>query len=141
MKKIICGNESDKMPNWAFRIMSFMFDVSDIFSTSTKKLEPFNMQPGQTVIDYGSGTGRFIPPASAMVGAKGLVYALDMFHMVKDTDGFLAELRRLTKPDGVLYLEDGHQPRSMTREKVLKSGCWVVTEETKRFITCKPKLL
>ncbi|MFZ4564786.1 MAG: class I SAM-dependent methyltransferase, partial [Bacteroidales bacterium] len=70
-----------------------------------------------------------------------LVYALDMFHMVKDTDGFLAELRRLTKPDGVLYLEDGHQPRSMTREKVLKSGCWEVTEEPKRFITCKPKLL
>ncbi|MEI7501270.1 MAG: class I SAM-dependent methyltransferase [Bacteroidota bacterium] len=186
MKKVFCGNEMDKMPNWAFRIMAFLFDVADIFSTPKNKLRPFNIQKGQTVIDYGSGTGRYIPSASQLVGDQGLVYAvdihelaieaafrqikkhnlqnvkaihtdgknvnipdwsadivyaLDMFHMVKDTDGFLTELRRLTKPDGILYLENGHQPRSLAKDKVLKSGCWQITEETKRFIRCRPRTL
>jgi hypothetical protein len=59
MKKIMCGNEMDKMPGWAFRIMAFMFDVADVFKSTDKRLEPFKLQKGQTVIDYGSGTGRY----------------------------------------------------------------------------------
>lgn len=186
MKKVFCCNEMDKMPDWTFRIMAFLFDIADIFSSPKNKLGPFNVQKGQTVIDYGSGTGRYIPPASQLVGDQGLVYAvdihelaieaafrqikkhnlqnvkpihtdgktvnipdrsadvvyaLDMFHMVKDTDGFLAELRRLTKPDGILYLENGHQSRSSAKDKVLKSGCWEITEETKRFIRCRPRTI
>ena len=63
-----------------------------------------------------------------------------MFHMVKDTGAFLKELHRLTKPDGTLYLEDGHQPRAKTKQKVLNSGCWEITEETKTFVKCNPKI-
>jgi len=184
MKKVLCGNEMDKMPNWAFRFMAFMFDVTDIFLTPKRKLDPFTIRKGQTVIDYGSGTGRYIPSASELVGSNGLVYAvdihelaiasafrriekhnlknvrpiqtdgktvnlpsqvadviyaLDMFHMVKDTDGFLTELNRLIRPGGFLYLEDGHQPRSLTKEKVVKSGCWELTGESRNFIKCQPK--
>jgi ubiquinone/menaquinone biosynthesis C-methylase UbiE len=184
MKKVFCGNEMDRMPDWAFRSMAFMFNVADLFKSPHKRLEPFNIQKGQTVIDYGSGTGRYLPGASVLVGEKGLVYAvdihelaiksafqqikkhnlknvkpirtdgktvnipshtadiiyaLDMFHMVKDTETFLRELSRLIKPDGTLYLEDGHQPRALTREKILKSGCWDIAEERKSFIRCKPK--
>jgi ubiquinone/menaquinone biosynthesis C-methylase UbiE len=185
MKKVFCGNEMDRMPDWAFKTMAFMFNVADLFKSPDKKLEPFNIQKGQTVIDYGSGTGRYLPGASAMVGNKGLVYAvdihelaiksafqqiekhnlknvrpirtdgntvdipshtadiiyaLDMFHMLKDTNSFLKELKRLVKPDGTLYLEDGHQPRASTRDKILKSGCWDIVEERKSFISCKPML-
>jgi len=68
-----------------------------------------------------------------------IIYALDMFHMVKDPREFLKELRRLSRPDGTLYLEDGHQPRAATMKKILTSGCWEITETTKRFIKCKPK--
>jgi len=184
MKKAFCGNEMDRMPDWAFRTMAFIFNVSDIFKSPGKKLVPFNIQKGQTVIDYGSGTGRFLPGASEMVGEQGLVYAvdihelavksafqqiekhnlknvkpiltdrkkvdipshtadiiyaLDMFHMVKDTKAFLQELNRLIKPDGILYLEDGHQPRSLTKDKILDSGCWDIAEESKSFVRCKPK--
>lgn len=176
----------DKMPDWAFRIMSLMFKISDVFKSPDKRLEPFNIQKGQTVIDYGSGTGRYLPKASALVGEQGLVYAvdiqelavkaasrvaekhglknvkpvladaggvniasqtadliycLDMFHMVKEYRLFLEELNRLTKPGGVLYLEDGHQPRSLAREKLLGSGCWEILEETKNFIKCTPKAI
>lgn len=185
MKKVFCGNEIDRMPDWAFKIMAFLFKVADLFKSPDKKLEPFNIQKGQTVVDYGCGTGRYLPGASEMVGDKGIVfavdihelaiksafqlikkhnlknvrpiqtdgktvnipshtadiiYALDMFHMVKDTRTFLQELNRLVKPDGTLYLEDGHQPRAMTKDKILKSGCWDIAEERKSFISCKPML-
>jgi ubiquinone/menaquinone biosynthesis C-methylase UbiE len=184
MKKAFCGNEMDRMPGWAFKIMAFMFNVVDLFKSPRHKLDPFNIQKGQTVIDYGSGTGRYLPGASALVGEKGLVYAvdihelavksafkqmekhnlknvkplqtdgktvdipsntadiiyaLDMFHMVKDTKSFLKELNRLIKPDGILYLEDGHQPRSSTKDKILDSACWEIEVESKSFVRCKPK--
>jgi len=184
MKKILCGSEMDKMPDWAFRIMAFIFDIAGIFGSTDRRLDPFDIQRGQTVIDYGSGTGRYLPKASELVGEDGLVYAvdihelaiksafriiekhnlknvkpvltdgktvsipphtadmvyaLDMFHMVRETQPFLQELNRLTKPAGILFLEDGHQSRTSTREKVLKSGCWDILTEGKSFITCKPR--
>jgi len=67
-----------------------------------------------------------------------LVYALDMFHMIKDTDSFLKELNRITRKDGTLIIEDGHQPRSASREKIIKSGFWKITGEEKRFLKCTP---
>jgi len=60
--------------------------------------------------------------------------------MVRDSKGFLKELCRITKPDGILYLEDGHQPRSVTKEKVNNSGCWEIVEETKGYLMCRPAL-
>jgi ubiquinone/menaquinone biosynthesis C-methylase UbiE len=183
MKKIVTGAEMDKMPGWAFKMMAFVFNIGDLIISPEHRLKPFNLQKGQTVIDYGSGTGRYIKQASEMVGETGLVYAvdihelaiesagrrvekfnlknvkpvltdgktvniqsntadviycLDMFHMVKDTSGFLKELNRLIKPGGVLYLEDGHQPRKLTKEKVAGSGCWEIIAENKSFISCKP---
>ena len=184
MKKVMCGNEMDRMREWAFKMMAFVFNVSDKFISPDKKLNPFNIRKGQTVVDYGCGTGRFLKPASELVGESGsvfavdihelavesafqvikkfglknvhpiltdgksvsipfqtadIVYALDMFHMVRDTSSFLKELCRITKPDGILYLEDGHQPRYKAKEKTINSGCWDVIEETKTYMKCKPK--
>jgi ubiquinone/menaquinone biosynthesis C-methylase UbiE len=68
-----------------------------------------------------------------------LIFAIDMFHMVKDTDSFLRELNRIIKPDGILILEDGHQPRSLAKEKIIRSGCWKITLEEKKFLRCTPK--
>lgn len=181
MKKVLCGGEMDRMPDLAFRIMSGMFNIMDLIKSPAQKLDSFNLLQGQTVVDYGSGTGRYLKQASELVGEAGLVYAvdihelaiesafrqikkyqlknvrpvltdgksvdipphtadvvyaIDMFHMVKDSQGFLQELSRLLKPDGILYLEDGHQPRSQTREKVISSGCFTIFKETGTFIKC-----
>lgn len=175
----------DRMPDWAFKTMAFMFNVTDRFKSPENKLKPFKIQRGQTVIDYGCGTGRYLPYASASVGDQGsvyaidihelaiksafqqiekhklknvkpvltdgtyvdvpaqsadIIYALDMFHMVSDPDSFLQELKRLARPGGILFLEDGHQPRPMTREKVLRSGCWDIEDSTKSYLKCKPKI-
>ncbi len=67
-----------------------------------------------------------------------LVYALDMFHMIENADPFLNELNRITKKDGILILEDGHQKRELAREKVNNSGKWTIFEETERHIKCRP---
>ena len=71
--------------------------------------------------------------------AADIVYAIDMFHMVKDSDTFLKEICRITKNEGTLIIEDGHQPRSLTIEKIIRSGCWNIIEEHKRFLKCNPK--
>jgi len=67
-----------------------------------------------------------------------VVFAIDMFHMVKESDIFLKEICRITKDEGILIIEDGHQPRSLTIEKIKRSGCWNITEEQKRFLKCSP---
>ena len=67
-----------------------------------------------------------------------LVYAIDMFHMVKESDIFLNEICRITKNRGTLLIEDGHQPRTLTIEKIKRAGCWKIIEENKRFLRCSP---
>ncbi len=174
----------DRMPDWAFRMMAFMFNLTDKFISPDKRLVPFDIRKGQVVVDYGCGTGRYLRSASRLVGDTGkvyavdihelaisgaqnmiskfnlknvtpvltdgrsvnipdqsadLIYALDMFHMVSDPNGFLKELCRITKPGGILYLEDGHQPRSLSKKKVLDSGSWTILEETGKHMKCKPR--
>lgn len=68
--------------------------------------------------------------------AADLVYALDMFHAVRDPEVFLAEIRRFTKPRGTLILEDGHQPRAVTQKKLLDAGGWRIESETRRHLRC-----
>jgi ubiquinone/menaquinone biosynthesis C-methylase UbiE len=72
-----------------------------------------------------------IPDASA-----DLVYALDMFHAVRDPKAFLAEIHRFTKPGGTLILEDGHQARKVTREKLAGAGGWRIALETRWHLRC-----
>jgi SAM-dependent methyltransferase len=158
VKKILFGNEIEKMPDFAFRMMKIFFIIYYFFKPAGKYLRKFGIKPGYVVVDYGCGTGACIKDASSLAGENGtvltdgnrsilhnetadLVYAMDMFHMVKDTDSFLKELNRITKKEGTLIIEDGHQPRSASREKILKSGCWEIIGEKKRFLKCTPTKL
>ena len=67
-----------------------------------------------------------------------VVCALDMFFGIKRPTEFLAELKRITRPDGALVIDDGHQPREVTKEKILASGLWTIAEETSDHLKCKP---
>jgi ubiquinone/menaquinone biosynthesis C-methylase UbiE len=67
-----------------------------------------------------------------------MVTAIDMFFAIHDQKAFLAELKRIAKPDGILILEDGHQPRSATKAQLAAAGSWAIVEETKDHLTCKP---
>lgn len=65
-----------------------------------------------------------------------IVYALDMFHMIEQPNDFLKELSRLAKRDGTIIIEDGHQPRKDTIQKIEKSGVLKIVKETKSHVKC-----
>jgi len=50
----------------------------------------------------------------------------------------ITKWHRIRRPDGILYLEDGHQPRALAKEKVRETGYWEVIAEAKAFIRCAP---
>ncbi len=66
-----------------------------------------------------------------------IVYALDMFHMIEQPNEFLKELSRLVKIEGTIIIEDGHQPRTDTIQKIEKSGLLKIVQETKSHVKCK----
>jgi ubiquinone/menaquinone biosynthesis C-methylase UbiE len=67
-----------------------------------------------------------------------IICALDMFFMVADSQSFLAELHRICKTDGLLIIDDGHQPRQKSKKAILNSGLWLIEEETADHMKCKP---
>ncbi len=68
-----------------------------------------------------------------------VIYALDMFHHIKDARGFLKELHRLLKPSGTLFIESGHQRLDNAKQKIVKSDCWVIIKEERNMFKCTPK--
>ena len=67
-----------------------------------------------------------------------IVYALDMFHQIEDPGKFLADICRITKKDGVLFLEDGHQSREKTKTKIAQSDHWRIDREYSRHVKLTP---
>jgi ubiquinone/menaquinone biosynthesis C-methylase UbiE len=65
------------------------------------------------------------------------VIALDMFFMVEKPTEFLKELYRICKDDGLLIIDDGHQSRAKSKQKIADSGVWQIVEESKDFMICK----
>ena len=66
-----------------------------------------------------------------------LILALDMFHMIQDTNALLKEFTRILKPNGVALIEDGHQSREITKNKIIESGFFKITHETKGHVKCQ----
>jgi len=111
----------------------YAVDLHEMAISAVKELiRKKNLKNVKPVLAEGNGVA--IPDKIADV-----VYAIDMFHMVKESDIFLKEICRITKNEGILIIEDGHQPRNLTIEKIKRSGCWNITEEQKRFLKCIPE--
>jgi len=68
-----------------------------------------------------------------------VIYALDMFHHIKDAKSFLKELHRLLRPNGMLFIESGHQPMDDAKHKIVKSNCWEIIKEERNLFKCSPK--
>jgi ubiquinone/menaquinone biosynthesis C-methylase UbiE len=67
-----------------------------------------------------------------------VICAIDMFFAIQQPTPLLAELRRICKPQGVLLIDDGHQPRDETKKKLLASGHWTICEESEDHLKCNP---
>lgn len=177
--------DQDRMPDFAFRMMSATFALKDwLFPGVDKRVAGFGIQEGMTVVDYGCGPGRYTTRFAKLVGEQGKVYAvdvqelaieyvkrklkseglqniipvvargyeteipdgtadivfaLDMFFGVNEPVALLAEIHRIVRPEGVLILDDGHQPRERTLEKLNRSGKWVIKEASRDHLRCTPK--
>jgi ubiquinone/menaquinone biosynthesis C-methylase UbiE len=177
------GNDRERIPDLAFRIMSLLFVIRDRLTSPWSILDRFSIERGQTVVDYGCGTGSYLRRASQLVGPEGrvlavdvhelsmkavsrrivreglsnvsaslvhankcpfpdgtadVIYALDMFHMVRDPQVFLKELNRICKATGALYIDNGHQSRKEATAKLRSSGAWEISEEHARYMRCRP---
>ena len=66
-----------------------------------------------------------------------IVCALDMFFGINNPTVFLKELKRILKKEGILVIDDGHQPRYKTRKKIADSDIWDIIEETDDHLKCK----
>ena len=111
----------------------YALDIHDLAIAALKKRiakrELRNVQP--ILIE---GYDSTLPDATADV-----VCAIDMFFIINDPGAFLAEVKRIAKRDGKLVVDDGHQPRSVTRQKILDSGLWEILEETRDHLKCRPR--
>lgn len=79
--KHIFGKGQDRMSDFSFRMMSLIFNISDFFKAKHNYVEQFDIKKGQTVIDYGCGTGRYLFKASDKVSPTGIIYAVDIHEM------------------------------------------------------------
>jgi len=69
--------------------------------------------------------------------AADVVCAIDMFFIIKKPTEFLKEIRRILKPSGMLIIDDGHQSREVTKQKLDSSGVFTIVEETKDHLKCR----
>ncbi len=95
------------------------------------KIRKFNLKNVKVV--QANGYSVDIPENTA-----DLIYALDMFHMVEKPNILLKELNRLVKSDGILIIDDGHQSRDETRQKIMNSKFWAIEKENDNHLKCKP---
>jgi ubiquinone/menaquinone biosynthesis C-methylase UbiE len=96
-----------------------------------KKVARYGLANVEPVLAQGYASG--LPAACA-----DLVTALDVFFAIQNPTAFLAELKRIVKPEGTLILDDGHQPRAATLKKLTTAGGWTIVDESKDHLKCRP---
>jgi len=84
-----------------------------------ENVKPYLVENGKTQIESDSAD---------------IIYALDMFHAVIKPETFFRELDRISKREGTLYLEDGHQSRQVSKKKIASSNLWKIKEEQNRML-------
>ena len=111
----------------------YALDVQPLaVEAARQRAETHGLDNVTAILVQGNGTGLDDNTAD-------LIFAFDMFHMVEDPAAFLTELARILKPEGVLHIEDGHQSRAETRQKILQNGDWRIVFEEKKGLRCKRK--
>jgi ubiquinone/menaquinone biosynthesis C-methylase UbiE len=70
--------EARRQSSLDFRLMSLTYKVRDAIRPRLNILEEAGIKPGFHVLDYGCGPGSYVVPLVGLVGASGMVYALDI---------------------------------------------------------------
>jgi ubiquinone/menaquinone biosynthesis C-methylase UbiE len=67
------------------------------------------------------------------------VLLIDTIHRIEDPDALFREIRRILKPDGLLFMHKGHMPMPEQRDLVEKSGLFEVVESQDLTILAVPR--
>lgn len=79
MHEKMFGKNRENIPNWAFKLMTIIMELMDVFGNySNKNFKTLEIKKGQTIVDYGCGPARYIKNISEAVGQKGEVIATDI---------------------------------------------------------------
>jgi ubiquinone/menaquinone biosynthesis C-methylase UbiE len=109
----------------------YALDIHDLAVEMVKKrIAKRNLTNVQPILIEGYNST--LPDETADV-----VCAIDMFFIIKSPSEFLSEIKRIVKRNGILVIDDGHQPRSVTKKKILDSALWDIVEETSDHLKCR----
>ena len=110
----------------------YAVDIHELAVKAVEKMKSrFGLRNIQPVLAQGYNSG--LPDAIA-----DRIFVLDVFHGIQQPEMFLAEIRRLIKPAGLLIIDNGHQSRDTARRKILDTGLWKVESESKDHMLCRP---
>ena len=110
----------------------YAVDIHELGITAVqRKIEKHNLRNIEPVLATGYHSG--LPDHVA-----DRVTAIDMFFLVPEPATFLQEIHRITKKNGLLIIDDGHQSRNTTKEKIFSSDRWEIMEETPDHLKCRP---
>ena len=113
----------------------YAVDIHEIALEKVKeKIKKYNLNNVEPILAKGNDDGHYdcaLPDAIADI-----VCAIDMFFIIKKPRGFLTEIKRILKKDGVLIIDDGHQSRKKTKKKIEDSHLFKIAEETRDHLKC-----
>jgi ubiquinone/menaquinone biosynthesis C-methylase UbiE len=94
------------LPDMGYKIMSLILFIRDLIINHKKSLESAGIKEGDHVLDFGCGPGAFTFAASKIVGASGIVYALDNHHLSIESVNKKAEKRGISNIN-TIYTNQG----------------------------------
>ena len=68
-----------------FKLMSLVFKIRDLLLPRINVLNEVGIKPGNSIFDYGCGSGGYILPLSSLVGVSGKIFALDVHSLAIKT--------------------------------------------------------
>ena len=83
------------MTTFHFELMTLLFKLRDLFFPRANVLREVGIRPGSHVLDFGCGPGHYVAPLAALVGASGIIYALDIHSRAIEKVSRLAERKKL----------------------------------------------
>ena len=97
------NNETERMSDSSFRIMTLMYKVVDaLYPSVGRRVKGFGLEKGSTVVDYGCGPGRYAIRFADLVGEEGKVYAVDIHPLAIEAVKKKIAERNLTNVEPVL---------------------------------------
>lgn len=114
----------------------YAVDIHELaIETVEKMIKKENIKNIKTSLAKGNDNGKY--DSKLPDNIADIVFAIDMFFIIKKPKDFLNEIKRILKKDGILIIDDGHQSRKTTKQKINEAGIFKIIKETRDHLNCK----